>query len=136
MKCSNCNTDLTNDMIFCPNCGKKNTQIEKTMEKNNRWIWYSLLSFILALIPIALVTGCYIYSGGDLSENGSGAVFWLVFIYFLSIGFPIAGCSIFLGIKSYKIKKNIFAVSSALLGSLPYLFVAGITILGYIMQII
>lgn len=97
---------------------------------------YSILSIVLGLIPIIILAAFYMYSGGDLSENGKGAIFWLVPIYFLTIGFPIAGLSVFLGFKGFKIKKNVLSIIGMIIGALPFIFVVAIAVIGRITSII
>ena len=132
MKCDNCGYNIKENDKFCANCG--NDIINKTNNKD--CLKYSILSIVLGLIPIIIITAFYIYSGGDLSENGAGAIFWLVPIYFFAIGFPIAGLSVFLGFKSFKIKKNILSIIGMIIGSLPFIYVAAIAIIGHITSII
>lgn len=132
MKCNRCNCNINEKDNFCANCGN-NVSIK---ENKKNYLKYSILSILLGLIPIMIITALYIYSGGDLSENGDGAVFWFVPIYFLTIGFPLAVYSVFLGIKSFKIKKNILSIIGIIIGSLPFACVAIIMLLSTILSII
>ena len=125
MKCSNCGFHLKDIVNICPNCG--NSIIDyidvNTINNKNKYKLYSILSLFLSLIPIALILYCYIYSGGDLSENGNGVVFWYVMIYFGTIGLPLAFLSIFLGIKSFKTKKTLLSALGIIIGALPFLVI-------------
>lgn len=127
MKCSNCGFDLLADAKFCSNCGSdinKKVELNSNNLNNDIKVYkknkiYSLISLLLALIPILLITCCYIYSNGDTSENGKDSIFWLVVIYFWTIGLPVAYMSVYLGVKSFKIKKNIFSILGIIIGALP-----------------
>ena len=67
-----------------------NIQCDK---KNSRLNLYAKTSLILSLIPITVVLlgflFCLFISGGSLSDNDAGAVWWL-FVFLLFILIPIA----------------------------------------------
>ena len=64
-------------------------------------VW-SILSIITAIIPVLLWAYCFIVSGGSTSENGPGAVWWLMIMYYWSFGLPLAIISIAFGIVGLK----------------------------------
>lgn len=66
-------------------------------KKQDRKVW-SILSIIATSMPIFLWLFCLIVSGGNTSENGSGGVWWLMIMYYWSIGIPLAILSIVFGI--------------------------------------
>lgn len=76
------------------------TKIEQE-KKQDRKIW-SVLSIVATIIPIMLWIYCLIVSGGSTSENGPGAVWWLIIMYYGSLGIPLAVISIAFGIIGLK----------------------------------
>jgi hypothetical protein len=62
----------------------------------SRSVW-AVLSMVCSMIPVILWAYCFIASGGDTQENGRGAVWWLIFFYYFTVGFPLAGLSIVFG---------------------------------------
>ena len=61
-----------------------------------RSVW-AILSMVCSMIPVILWAYCFIASGGDTQENGRGAVWILIFFYYFTVGFPLAGLSIIFG---------------------------------------
>ena len=131
--CSNCGSELSNNETHCVNCGlciKKDMNYNKgyfdtgdtydikKLEKSEK---NAKISLILALIPIALICYCLVVSHGETSEAGDGAIWWLLILYYLSIGFPIAITSLILGITSYKTQKNKLALWSIVIDILPFM---------------
>lgn len=70
-------------------------------KKQNRKVW-SILSIVATVIPIMLWIYCLVVSGGSTSENGSGAIWWLMIMYYWSLGIPLAVISIAFGIIGLK----------------------------------
>ncbi len=69
--------------------------------------WYSIVSFILTLIPIILCAYCLVYYYANkkpdtIGTDFTGLVFSYMIIYYYSIGFPAAVFAIGLGIKGLK----------------------------------
>jgi len=89
------------------------TKIEQT-KKQDRKVW-SILSIIFAIIPITLWVYCFIASGGSASENGPGAIWWLIAIYYLSLGIPLAVISMAFGIIGLKTSLRWLSIISLLL---------------------
>jgi hypothetical protein len=77
-------------------------------KKTNYPGWYSVASFLSALIPIALWTYCLIQYHANANPNAYGTnyaglvVSALPIAYYCSIGLPIAGFSISTGIRGLK----------------------------------
>ena len=133
MKCRNCGYDLVSGVKYCTHCGSQvEAEYDKKLVDSSKYNSYSIASLVLALIPVLLFAFCYIYSGGDTSEAGNGAIFWLLIIYFWTIGFPIAIISIILGITSFKHKKGIVSILGIIIGSLPIALLAISFISAYI----
>lgn len=88
----------------------KNEQ-EKKQDRKVR----SILSIIATIIPIILWVYCFITSGGSASENGPGAVWWLVIMYYWSLGIPLAAISIVFGIDGLKTSLRWLSIISLLL---------------------
>ena len=82
--------------------------------KQDRKMW-SILSFVAAIIPIILWIYCFTVSGGSMSENGSGAVWWLAVLYYWSLGIPLAIISITFGIIGLKTSLRQLSIASILL---------------------
>ena len=83
-------------------------------KKQDRKVW-SILSIIATIIPIILWVYCFIASGGSASENGPGAVWWLVIMYYWSLGIPLAAISIAFGIVGLKTSLRWLSIISLLL---------------------
>lgn len=83
-------------------------------KKQDRKVW-SILSIIATIIPIILWVYCLIVSGGSQSENGPGAVWWLVVMYYWSLGIPLAVISIKFGIAGLKTSLRWLSIISLLL---------------------
>ena len=79
----------------------------------------SIVSLIGAMIPLLLIAYCLIISGGSTSEAGAGAVWWLMIIYYGSIGIPMLIISIILGIVGLKTYRRKLAVLSLCITSFP-----------------
>ena len=52
---------------------------------------------VCSMIPVIIWAYCFMASGSDTQENGRGAVWWLIFFYYFTVGFPLAGLSIVFG---------------------------------------
>lgn len=128
--CGKCGSALVNNS--CPNCTNTNNmnntnvntisaeeqmKIYKKSEKRGK------ICLILSLIPIFLILYCFIESGGDTSEAEDGAVWWLVIVYYMSVGIPLAITSIICGLKSNEVQVNKPASYGLLLAGAPLLFV-------------
>ncbi|MBR2754102.1 hypothetical protein IKF28_02950 [Candidatus Saccharibacteria bacterium] len=70
-------------------------------KKQDCKVW-SILSIMATMIPIILWVYCLIASGGSASENGPGAVWWLMIMYYWSLGIPLAVMSVAFGIEGLK----------------------------------
>ncbi|MBQ3441152.1 TM2 domain-containing protein [Candidatus Saccharibacteria bacterium] len=73
---------------------------------------YSIIAFIAATIPLLPWTYCLIVSGGSFNEGGAGAVWWLMVMYYWSIGIPLAIVSICFAIAGLKTKYKALATIS------------------------
>ena len=80
-------------------------------KKQNRKAW-SILSIIATVIPIILCIFCLIVSGGNTSENGPGAIWWLWIAYYWSLGIPLAVISIAFGIIGLKTRLRWLSIIS------------------------
>ena len=89
------------------------TKIEQ-MGKQDRKVW-SILSIVSTIIPIILWVYCFIVSGGSANENGPGAVWWLMIMYYWSLGIPLAVISIAFGIVGLKTSLRWLSIISLLL---------------------
>lgn len=83
-------------------------------KKQDRKVW-SILSIIATIIPIILWIYCLIVSGGSGSENGPGAIWWLVVMYYWSLGIPLAVISVAFGIVGLKTSLRWLSIISLLL---------------------
>jgi hypothetical protein len=82
--------------------------------KQDRKVW-STLSIVATIIPIVLWVYCLIVSGGSISENGPGAVWWLMIMYYWSLGIPLVVISIAFGIVGLKTSLRWLSIVSLLL---------------------
>ena len=74
-----------------------------------------IISVITTIIPIIIWIYCFVYSNGNFSENGPGAIWWLIIMYYGSLGLPLAAISIKYGIEGLKTKYRWLAIISLLL---------------------
>ena len=104
--------------------------IDNVFEGNNRKSVYSKVSFVLSAAPIAiLLIGfifCLVVSGGRVSDNDRGAVWWL-FIAMIWMLVPVAIItnilSVIFGVIGLKGKKTVFAWGGIIIVSLEVLVV-------------
>lgn len=90
-----------------------------------RSVW-AVLSMVCSMIPVILWAYCFIASGGDAQENGRGAVWWLIFFYYFTVGFPLAGLSIVFGAAGLNTRLDRLARISL---SIKMLTISAVTIL-------
>lgn len=88
-------------------------KIEQEKKQDSK-VW-SILSIIATIIPIMLWSYCLIVSGGSTSENGSGAIWWLMVMYYWTLGFPLAVISIVFGIIGLRTSLRRLSIISLLL---------------------
>lgn len=88
--------------------------IKKTQNGQDGTVWPAV-SFVTAVVPVILWVYCLVVSGGSLNEGGSGAVWWLMIIYYWTIGIPLAIISVVSGIKGLKTGLWKLAILSLLL---------------------
>ena len=72
---------------------------------------FAIASFILTMIPILLISYVIAASEGG-SDNGKGAIFWLVIFYYWSVGVPIFILSIVFAIIGLRSKQRALAIAS------------------------
>ena len=107
--------DAGNTSYFVANQPSPETVAKIEQEKKqDRKVW-SILSIVATIIPIMLWVYCLIVSGGSGSENGPGAVWWLMVIYYWSLGIPLAAISIAFGIVGLKTSLRWLSIISLLL---------------------
>ena len=61
-----------------------------------------IFAIILSLIPVIVYVSCFFGSSGSTSEDGTGAVWWLLVIYYWTVGIPIFIASVILGLIGLK----------------------------------
>ena len=146
--CSNCGNKLNANTTHCGYCGKclENISVNSNTNNNTNDLnnssnnimsnyyndklyirmseskKYARISLILALIPVILIVFCYIKSLGSFDESGAGAIWWIVILYFMTVGIPVAIASIILGIVSFLYNKNALAIISILIVLFPLIF--------------
>ena len=91
----------------------------------SRSVW-AVLSMACSMIPVIIWTYCFIASGGDTQENGRGAVWGLIFFYYFTVGFPLAGLSIVFGTAGLNTRLDRLARISL---SIKMLTISAVTIL-------
>ena len=85
---------------------------------------YSIIAFILALIPILFFKYCTFKSSGSANENSEGgAAFWLFIIYFWTIGPVLACLSIVFAIMGLRTRLKALAIISLIIQIAPIIFV-------------
>ena len=89
-------------------------------KKKNALPWITL---VVSLIPYILAGYCYIVSGGSLSENGPGSVWWLLVIYYMTIGFIELTGATLLSIISLKSGNKVISIISLTLNILHIIFI-------------
>lgn len=118
MICSNCGESMTENMLFCPKCGKaiNKTNLKETNEKKTRYIPDTL--FTIA-IPIGLlIIGTIIHMYFPKYENIFGIVFYPSFF---------AGG--ILAINNCKEDKNFLSIISIIIFSIIILIQIGYSII-------
>lgn len=74
------------------------TAVKSSEEKKDCRAW-AIVSIVATMIPILLWSYCLLASGGSRTENGSGSVMALIFVYYATLGIPLAVVSIVYGKK-------------------------------------
>ena len=119
--CSNCGNKL-NDENKCTNCDssvESNNDEKNNKRKNITSKIFAWISFILAIMPILVIFGTIIVAKFSSDPSGLGAL-PILYIYFALV--PVAFGSLFSGIISIIIKKNILSSISFLLNLLPLIY--------------
>ena len=121
LQCNNCNTKLYKDASFCSNCGSPNLTKINNNNPNIPGMFSSILSVMTAIIPIFILTFCYIYSKGSFNEgDGYGFIWFFAALYYVTLGLPIALTSIVSGIIG-AIKKNGLAIIGIILNIVHFI---------------
>lgn len=82
-------------------------------ERNNKpW---AVLSMVATIIPILLWLYCIVTSKGSFNESGTGVVWWLMVIYYWTLGIPLFIMSLVFGVKGLKTNSYKLATASILL---------------------
>lgn len=89
------------------NTNKKAQQEIKNTDNN-----WAIISFIASIVPICLWTYCFIASHGNSNEGTGGAVWWLMIIYYWSLGIPLLVMSLAFGIRGLKTKLRWLSITS------------------------
>lgn len=64
------------------------------------------------LIPIIPWVYCFVVPDGSANENGPGAVWWLMVMYYWAVGIPLIAVSIAFGITGLKTKLHWLSIVS------------------------
>lgn len=98
------------------------TQSEE-LKNQKKYGYRAIISLVATIIPILLFTYCFITSGGSTSENGPGAIWWLMIMYYWSIGVPLLAVAIAFGILGLKTNLRWVAILSLSLKALTLIFI-------------
>ncbi len=108
------------------NENSKEIELAKKQEKNNKN--NSFNSLVCALIPIILYVYCYIKSRGDGSEAGAGAIWWLMVLYYWTLGIPLFIASLVFGFSALKKNKlktyKVIALLGIIIDLFPLLYIS------------
>lgn len=74
-----------------------NNSVDQPVSKN-----WAIASMVLSAFPILILVLCVIASGGSFNENGPGAVWWLLAMYYFTVGVPFLAMSIAFGVVGLK----------------------------------
>lgn len=85
-----------------PMSPEQKERVEQEIKQERRRESMPVYSILATILPIFLWAYCLIVSGGETSENGKGAVFWLLIMYYWSIGIPALCASIICGVIGLK----------------------------------
>ena len=94
-------------------------------KKQNRKVW-SILSIVATVVPIILWIYCLVVSEGSTSESGSGAIWWLMILYYWSLGIPLADISIAFGIIGLKTSLRWLSIISLSLKAITIIAIASL----------
>lgn len=109
----------TGYFVAGPSSAKTVAKMEQDKKKDNP-AW-SILSILATLTPIFLFIYCLIYSGGSGSENGAGAIWWLMIMYYWTVGFPLVIASIVFGFLGLRTSTRWLAITSLVIKILTIL---------------
>lgn len=99
------------------------TQEGNELKNQKKYGYRAIISLVATIIPILLFTYCFITSGGSMSENGPGAIWWLMIMYYWSIGVPLLAVAIAFGILGLRTNLRWVAILSLSLKALTLIFV-------------
>ncbi len=102
---------------------QQNNTINKPLNNKGKVSASSIIGLILGLIPIALFAYCVIIS--IPAKSNEGTAFWVVIIYFWTIGIPIAISSLIASINGFTQKRNALSITAlvvSLITVLPLTF--------------
>ena len=85
-----------------PMSPEQKERVEQEIKQERRRESMPVYSILATILPIFLWAYCLIYADGETSENGKGAVFWLLIMYYWSIGIPALCASIICGVIGLK----------------------------------
>lgn len=95
-----------------PSEGDGDLQWQNKKRPGDGWANFSIVTTIF---PTLIWLFCLISSGGSFNENGAGAVWWLLALYYMTIGFPLEILSIISGIVGLRSKLHRLAAASLLI---------------------
>ena len=119
MFCSKCGNKVSESSSTCPMCGKplneKNGEDILNKQLGNKIV----IAKVCAIISLGLAIMSIVLSLLGLLDYGWALLVW---IYWMSIGVPVAIVSVIIGIISLLCRKNILAVIGIVVALLPLLF--------------
>jgi hypothetical protein len=77
-------------------------RVEQEIKQERRRASMPVYSILATILPIFLWACCLIYADGETSENGKGAVFWILIVYYWYIGIPVLCVSVICGVIGLK----------------------------------
>jgi hypothetical protein len=102
--------------------------MDKKKEENKRHI-FAYVALCTSLIPIIVFLYCLIESGGSGDESGAGAVWWLMFIYCISLGVPVFVISVVFAALGINSKKKKLAIISLAITLMPVVLIIVLAII-------
>ncbi len=124
--------NISSDDINMIRQERVNADIKAQPEKRETTSTWAIISFTASIIPICLWIYCFVISSGSLNEGGNGAVWWLMIIYYWTLGIPLFIASLVFGILGLKSKLCWLSITSIAIKIITIVTIAIILVIGYL----
>lgn len=148
MNCEKCGKIIPENIDYCPTCKIESVKVNEVDNEKNKIInsqnpynfqkgnsnklkdKMPIISFILALIPYVIFLGCLIATGAKLPDTTTSPIWWILGVYFWSVGHFVYIASIVTAIIGIKSQNKTFSYTALFLDFLPIVILLVMLIMG------